>query len=115
MILQNMCDAIGGMSDPVRRNRNAQWKPKSVVYKVWKAGNNMSTGGRIWLALLTALTDRQYGNLQGTRITAVLIVNCPPVVNMRCDTSENFPGACFTLGRLTETKPKRAEEDHLLD
>ena len=27
---------MGGRSDPVRKNRNAQWKPKSVVYAVWK-------------------------------------------------------------------------------
>ena len=32
--LQNMWDRIGGSSDPVRRNRKAQWKPNNVVKAV---------------------------------------------------------------------------------
>ena len=35
MTLQNMCETVGGRREPVRRNRNAQWKPKRLVYVSW--------------------------------------------------------------------------------
>lgn len=41
MMLQKTWDAIGGTRDPVRRNRKAQWKPKSVVYAVWNTASDV--------------------------------------------------------------------------
>lgn len=35
MTLQNTCAARGGINEPVRKNRNAVWKPNSDVYASW--------------------------------------------------------------------------------
>lgn len=35
-MLQKMCAVMGARSEPVRRNRYAQWKPNNEVYTVWK-------------------------------------------------------------------------------
>lgn len=35
MMLQKICDTVGGRSEPVRRKRYAQWNPNKLVYAVW--------------------------------------------------------------------------------
>jgi hypothetical protein len=35
-MLQNMWEDIEGSTELVRRNRKAEWNPKSVVYVNWK-------------------------------------------------------------------------------
>jgi hypothetical protein len=36
MVLQNTWEVIAGINELVRRNRKAEWNPKSVVYVNWK-------------------------------------------------------------------------------
>lgn len=83
MMLQKICDTVGGRSEPVRRKRYAQWNPNRLVYAVWntvrhRMGKNKRKKGGV------GPTRRQESNASGGRRPAIAVVCIPRMVKVRC-------------------------------
>ena len=66
MMLQKMWAVRGGRSEPVRRNKYAQWKPNNEVYIVWKTVGIWSV-----LVILMELVDAPVA--RSARLAAAMV------------------------------------------